>query len=239
MRRRFTTDEFEREQTDSAAVWMISFSDLLTVLLAMFVMRFSMSTFNPETLKKVLPSKEIKEQPEVVPTISPSAALVETLRPLADAAPTSTEAVPTQLDDRIVVEEMTSGALLSLGGDTFQPGSRELSPSAMGRIQAIASVLHNSAGHFEIAGHSDDIPIHTALYPSNWELSAARAIEVALVLMRSGIPGERISAVGYAETKPRAANDTPEGRQKNRRVEIMIKLDASVAPMENPEKGLS
>ena len=224
MSRRRSQYNYDKEQSDSAAVWMISFSDLLTVLLAMFVMRFSMSTFKPEVLQKVLPTKEAREIVEAVPTVSPSAKLVEELKPVADAAPSTPVMLGSEMDDRIVVEESKTGALLSLGGDTFQPGSRELSPSVIGRIEVIAGILKATGGAFEIAGHSDDIPIHTPLYPSNWELSTARAIEVALILMRAGIPGDRISAVGYAETKPRASNETVEGRQRNRRVEIAVRL---------------
>lgn len=212
-------ENLDEDESDSAAVWMISFSDLLTVLLAMFVMRFSMSTFKPHALDKVLPNSAVEEQPAK----ASSAALVEALAPaLGTRLPLSTPD-KIQFEDQIEIEAVKEGALISLGGDTFQPGSRELSPIVQEKIRQIGEVLRSADYEVIVAGHSDDIPIHTEIYASNWELSAARAIEVAEILMPMGVVGSRISAVGYADTKPLVANDSPEGRQRNRRVEILIR----------------
>lgn len=220
-------NDIDTQRTESEAVWMVSFSDLLTVLLAMFVMRFSMTTFNPDTLKKVLPGEEVQAPQE----LSPSQKLIETLEPLLDSPSSSTMDQALDLDTSIVVEPKGEGALISLGGDTFQPGSRELSPEIILKIERVAEALLASDVSITIAGHTDNIPIHTSLYPSNWELSAARAIEVAELMQRIGIPGDRLSAVGYADTKPRADNETPEGRRQNRRVEILAReFPAPTAP---------
>lgn len=219
MRRRVDDSTWEREQSDSATVWMISFSDLLTVLLAMFVMRFSMSTFNPDALEKVLPQSAVQAQP----MRESSAALVEALAPaFGTPLPMSTSG-RLQFEDQIEMRALEEGALILLGGDTFQSGSRVLSPSVQDKIRQLGEVLRSADYEVVVAGHSDDAPIHTELYASNWELSAARAIEVAQVLMPMGVAGSRISAVGYADTKPAASNETPEGRQQNRRVEILIR----------------
>jgi len=75
-----------------------------------------------------------------------------------------------------------------------------------------------------VEGHTDNLPIHTERFHSNWELSAARAISVIKYLHQNGIPQERLSALGYGEYRPVAPNDTPEHRSLNRRIEILIKV---------------
>jgi chemotaxis protein MotB len=232
---RLLRGRFEPDEPSNAAtgVWMVSFSDLLTVLLAMFVMRFSMSTFNPDALEKVFPDTQVIEAPEK----SAAEVLVESLAPVVEGS--SREPLPLgELEARhdITVEARGNGALIRLGGETFEPASRILSIAARDTLFRVGEFLRASDYLISVAGHTDDIPISTTVYPSNWELSAARAIEVAEIFLRVGIPGERISAVGYAETKPVADNATPEGRQQNRRVEIFVAPPAQSdgAPSEAP-----
>lgn len=216
LRRRFEPNE---SSNDAAGVWMVSFSDLLTVLLAMFVMRFSMSTFNPDALEKVFPDT----QQTATSQKSAAETLVDSLSPIVEG--NSRETLPLgELAARedIAVEARGNGALIRLGGETFEPASRILSIAARDTLLRVGEILLSSDYIVSVAGHTDDIPISTTVYPSNWELSAARAIEVAEIFLRVGVPGERISAVGYAETKPVADNATPEGRQQNRRVEIFV-----------------
>jgi chemotaxis protein MotB len=75
----------------------------------------------------------------------------------------------------------------------------------------------------QVEGHTDNIPIHTAKFPSNWELSTMRAVNILRYLLQNGIPPERLSAIGFAEYRPAADIDTLEGRQKNRRIEILFR----------------
>ena len=75
---------------------------------------------------------------------------------------------------------------------------------------------------FQIAGHTDNKPIKSARFPSNWELSTARGVAVTRFLAANGVPETRLSAAGYADTQPVASNDTPEGRAQNRRIEIVL-----------------
>jgi chemotaxis protein MotB len=74
-----------------------------------------------------------------------------------------------------------------------------------------------------VEGHTDNLPIHTEKYPSNWELATMRAINILRYFQQQGIPPARLSAIGFADYRPAAGNDTPEGRQKNRRIEILFK----------------
>ena len=89
----------------------------------------------------------------------------------------------------------------------------------------VASVLSKLAYQVKIKGHTDSSPISSSQYPSNWELSSARASTVVRILVDNGVPPRYISAEGYAHYHPVATNDTPQGRARNRRVEIVYERD--------------
>jgi chemotaxis protein MotB len=98
-----------------------------------------------------------------------------------------------------------------------------LLPGAAEKIKRIAAVLMQYGLDMRVEGHSDDVPIHNAKFNSNWDLSTARAMAVAMMLLNeSGVDPKRMSIAGYAEFHPAASNDTPEGRKANRRVDIVI-----------------
>lgn len=104
----------------------------------------------------------------------------------------------------------------------FESGSARLLPAGRAYIEALAIPLSRLRNRIEVQGHTDNVPINTATYPSNWELSAGRAGSVIRYLQQLGIPAERLQAAGYADTKPVATNETRQGRAQNRRVEILV-----------------
>lgn len=105
----------------------------------------------------------------------------------------------------------------------FDSGRADLKAEGVTALTEVAQILQTIEGRdFQIAGHTDNIPIKSRKYPSNWALSTARAVTVAGTLAAQGVPTGRLSAAGYAETQPVATNDTPEGRQQNRRIEIVL-----------------
>lgn len=105
----------------------------------------------------------------------------------------------------------------------FDSGRADLKAEGQAALTEVASVLASIADRdFQIAGHTDNIPIKSAKFPSNWHLSSSRALTVAIFLSDHGVPPVRLSAAGYADTQPAASNDTPEGRQQNRRIEIVL-----------------
>ncbi|MGE5482517.1 MAG: flagellar motor protein MotB [Bacteroidota bacterium] len=104
----------------------------------------------------------------------------------------------------------------------FASARAELEPDAQRFLQQLAPVLMGIPNAIQIRGHTDDQPIRTAEFPSNWELSLARAVNVLRFLAEHGVAGQRLSAAGFGPTQPVAGNDTPEGRARNRRVEIVI-----------------
>jgi len=117
------------------------------------------------------------------------------------------------------------GVTLRLPGKIlFDLGKAELKEEAKKILDEIIPVLKSYTYPVRVEGHTDNLPIHTERFPSNWELSSARAISVVRYLERKGLQRDLLSAVGYGEYRPLFPNDTPEHRAKNRRVEIKIIL---------------
>jgi len=110
----------------------------------------------------------------------------------------------------------------------FAPGDAQLGPSAVASLQAVARVLAGAEYPITVEGHTDNDPIKTAVFPSNWELSVVRASSVVRLFQGNGVAPSRLTATGYGEQRPVAPNDTPEGRSRNRRVTLTI--DALVGP---------
>jgi chemotaxis protein MotB len=119
----------------------------------------------------------------------------------------------------------------------FSSGDATLSGPGKTLINKLADRLKSGAYPISVQGHTDDRPIHTLQYPSNWELSAARAASVVLQLISQGVQPGRLSAVGYADTHPIAPNTTPTGRAENRRVDLELQLPAQAASATRPTTG--
>lgn len=136
------------------------------------------------------------------------------------------------IDGRMVVELATD--------ILFGPGSATLSRDGRKAVAEVAEVLASIEDReYQVAGHTDDVPISNAAFPSNWHLGSARAIAVVQVLVDSGLPGERVSAASFAEYEPADTNRTKEGRANNRRIEIIIVPDLSMMPGYDELQALS
>ena len=114
--------------------------------------------------------------------------------------------------------------ILELSNDVlFDSGRTDLKDVGKKTLAEVAQILRTMPDRrFQVAGHTDDVKIQTARFPSNWELSTARAVEVVKLLIESGMDERNLSAAGYGEFAPVAPNDSPEGRAKNRRIEITL-----------------
>jgi chemotaxis protein MotB len=112
--------------------------------------------------------------------------------------------------------ELSDNILFDSGDDALKAEGRD----ALAQIAQILQTIPDR--QFQVAGHTDNIPIRRGRFQSNWELSATRAVNVARFLIEQGMSAERLSAAGYAETQPVAENETPEGRAQNRRIEIVL-----------------
>lgn len=133
-----------------------------------------------------------------------------------------------QLSVRIVRNRM----VVELKEDIlFDSGRADLKSGGKEALQQVAAVLQTIDNRdFQIAGHTDDVPIKSSRFPSNWHLSTARAVTVTRFLEHNGVSRNRLSAAGYAETQPVASNDTPEGRAQNRRIEIVLQPNLDELP---------
>ncbi len=113
----------------------------------------------------------------------------------------------------------------------FASGSAKLKKDGVRVLAELGPVLASIKERmFQVGGHTDNKPIRTKRFPSNWELSGARAIDVTQLLIEYGVPGTRISAAAYAATQPVASNDTKEGRALNRRIEIALQPNLDELP---------
>ena len=125
------------------------------------------------------------------------------------------ELVSVTQTDRGIEVEMKSRML-------FPSGSARMSRDALIALRAVANIVKPLENSINVEGHTDNVPIRTVTFPSNWELSAARAASVVHLFTRLGVDAKRMSAIGYGEYQPLADNDSEEGRQKNRRVAVII-----------------
>ncbi|HEY0466801.1 MAG TPA: OmpA family protein, partial [Polyangiaceae bacterium] len=119
----------------------------------------------------------------------------------------------------------------------FDSGRTELKPAGKDALVSVAQVLKTiEKRHLQVAGHTDNVPIQNAAFASNWELSCARALAVVRFLIAQGVAPDLLSAAGYGQFDPAAGNDTPAGRQSNRRTEIVLQpnIDEFVAVPEAP-----
>jgi len=108
----------------------------------------------------------------------------------------------------------------------FPSGQAVLTPRGRGVVESLLDVLASFDGQISVEGHTDSVPISTVRFPSNWELSSARAIAVVRHLERQGFNISRMRAVGYADTQPMEPNTTADGRAANRRVELLLRQQA-------------
>jgi len=124
----------------------------------------------------------------------------------------------------IAIQQLRDGLRLDLQEDVlFASGSADVNARGQAVLGKVAGRVKSVPHRVEVGGHTDDVPIHTARFASNWELASARATGVVRILARQGVGPTRLSAVSFGEFAPVADNGTPQGRARNRRIEITLK----------------
>lgn len=217
--------------------WLFGYADIVTLLLACFASLYAAGIAPAATPAAAAVQEQSSEPTDAaVPTtdvVEPAVA--------EPAEPVSLElAFESLLGDTVALPgtEMTTsarGLVISLPeAGSFPAGRAELSPSAIAAMYALAARLRDVPNLIRVEGHTDDVPIATAQFASNWDLSAARATRVVEFLIEEGeIDPMRLAAAGYAEFRPRLPNTTAEQRARNRRVDIVV-LDPDSAGVEEP-----
>ena len=131
--------------------------------------------------------------------------------------------LPEGVKDSITVKQTERGLVITLAETLlFESGGTRLSTDAKSAIAQVASILQELPNHVRVEGHTDSSPSSGGPHPTNWHLSAARAVEVLLELSRGGVPGHRLSAAGFGDQRPLVSNSTNEGRGINRRVDLVV-----------------
>ncbi|MBE3587698.1 MAG: flagellar motor protein MotB [Thermoanaerobacteraceae bacterium] len=220
--------------------WLITYADMITLLLIFFIVMYSLSQIDikkfrylAESLSKAMGGGGVILEnmgPSVVPGISGTQQEVPRediadQREMENIRQELLRQIQQQgLAARVTATSEERGIVVSFQEEVlFKRGSAELTEGARQTIISIAPVLLKTPNYIRIEGHTCDLPIHTPQYPSNWELSTARALTVVQELINQAhFPPQRLSAVGYGEYRPRVPNDSEEHRQLNRRVDVVI-----------------
>lgn len=205
--------------------WLVSYADLVTLLLALFVVLYAAADRDRAREVAAAVSQQFGTVPAggdgVLPGASqiiPGDSLAGERRKLESAFATN-DALRTRA--RLNVTER--GLIVSLAeAGFFAEGESEVRTDALPVLEALVASLADSTALMRIEGHTDATPIATARYPSNWELSAARASAVLAYFAARGHLASRLSVAGYAGERPVADNSTPEGRALNRRVDLVV-----------------
>jgi chemotaxis protein MotB len=141
-------------------------------------------------------------------------------------------------DGQVKVTQSNRGISVEINASVlFASGQAQLRTESGRALQQVARVLATTEQGIQVEGYSDDAPISTSQYPSNWELSAARASSVVRLFIDNGVAEPRLSVIGYGPNRPVASNDTPEGRARNRRVTVMISAETSGSVVDIPLDG--
>ena len=213
--------------------WLLTYADLITLLLAFFIVMYSMSKVDAkkfgamsqalQTILRGKGSSVLKGEASLKGIEDGGGALkIGDLKLLQVKIKKMAKdmglegKIDATMDDRGLVIHVSESAF-------FDQGSAELKPEAAKVLDGIAGLLKDIPNHVRIEGHTDNKPIKTERYPSNWELSVNRAtVCVRFLIERHEFPPERISALGYGEYRPIASNTDDTGRAKNRRVDIVV-----------------
>ncbi len=235
--------------------WMVTYTDLVTLLLTLFVILIAMSTFEKPGGPLTEPVEVPKvEEPDPLPPLESIVEFPKVGQDTVDVAkfepaPPQEELVVTRWADRVEALLRNYLAVMDPAGDIkiqqngdavvvqlrdqllFESASAELDALGRTNIGKVTPVLRYLEVPVVVEGHTDSRPIRSGLYPSNWELSAARAAAVVRALIDEHIPPTRLRAVGYADTRPKATNDTEAGRAENRRVALVLRVNEADADM--------
>ncbi|OJZ17418.1 MAG: flagellar motor protein MotD [Thiobacillus sp. 65-29] len=234
-RRRLRSDHENHDR------WLISYADFITLLFAFFVVMYAVSAVNEQKYRVVAESLggafgkvTVGGQAPLAPPAGPATHAVAPpeRNPLVQEEAAYMNEVASGLLDvlgplvkegKVRITQGRRGVSIEINANVlFQPGKAELEPGSLEVLRAVAGRLRDEPFNLEITGHTDLLPISNSSFASNWELSAVRATSVVRHLAANGIASERMQAIGREATRPVAPNNTPEGRARNRRVELMI-----------------
>jgi chemotaxis protein MotB len=258
--------EEEHEEHENEERWLVSFADMMTLMFALFMVLFSISSVNTskfESLKKSLEQsfnakllsggakimetgdteEAERSSPEPpLPSLLPAQAVSQSFSDskAKDAAAAAkaeedafaalkrridAEAAKLGLSDKVRTQVRGRGLVIRLltDGVLFASGEAELQPAADSILNPLGRLIRTERSHpVSVEGYTDNVPIRSSQFPTNWELSGARASRVVRHFIADGVPIDRLSATQYAQQHPIASNASEQGRSRNRRVEVVL-----------------
>ncbi len=249
------------EEHDNHERWMVSYADFITLLFAFFVVMYALSSVNEGKYRVLSESMSTAFRNVQINTSTPTPTVVLPPIPIPKKPPPANNSkeqevtkqqrrekmrsvandilkvmAPLVEQGKVRVVETSRGVTVEINDSVlFSPGQAQLQPALAKAMRSIAEVLAPTEFPITIEGHTDNVPINTPQFPSNWELSAVRATTVQRLFADAGVAPERLTAIGYADTRPVEPNLLADGRARNRRVSILI--DSNV-PEAGTEVGL-
>jgi chemotaxis protein MotB len=256
------------EEHENHERWLVSYADFITLLFAFFVVMYSLSSINEgkyrvlsDSIVQAFRSVSINSEgnqvvlPPIVPVAMPlpTRAQSSPARTLEEEAKRAAELdrakvmedeirralAPLERDGQVTVGQGAHGLSVEINAKAlFASGDATLGQSALGPLQAVAQVVAAADFPIIVEGHTDTTPISTYRFPSNWELSAARASSVVRMFVEAGVVPGRLTAAGYGDQRPVASNDSEAGRSRNRRVKILMESMSSPVEERQPAPSL-
>lgn len=208
------------EEQENHDRWLVSYADFITLMFTFFVALYALSSLDQGKAQKFTSS--LKQAFKVIDDPIPmhdtrSKEAVELLRGIISQT------------SGITVKEEARGIVLTFSdGVLFASGSAEVKKEILPLLKNLTGELNKIQGHIVVEGHTDNVPISSSRYPSNWELSAARAGSVVGFFVSAGMNPDKFTVAGYAEYRGIESNATEEGRAKNRRVEIVVQNNKAI-----------
>ncbi|WP_259454671.1 flagellar motor protein MotB [Legionella taurinensis] len=224
--------------------WMVSYADFITLLFAFFVVMYAISSVNvskykalSEGMNSAFNSKGVDRAPVQFSTNSKEGKALLEMKGSESEQFNALEKSLSELQDPDMNIHSDNGwvELDIKAGALFDSGSADLKPAGIVKLMKIAEIIKKVPYPIALEGYTDNVPINTPQFPSNWELSTARAAALARVLTIYGVDPSKITVTGYGEQYPVADNTTEDGRAKNRRVNLIIAKNKTVPRFLNPD----
>lgn len=225
----------QQHEEEGGEAWLLPYSDLMTLLLAVFIVLFAVSQIDKEKAQQMSDAFTDSMMTESYSAAKESSQEKTQTDSTADSESElqQMEKLKAELDAKLKSENLSAsvktgidkrGLVITLSNAIFfDPGSAEIKQENEKTLLEIANMVNVMNNYIRIEGHTDDIPMNSDLYRSNWDLSAARAANVVrLFTTKTNISPDRLIAVGYGEYRPVADNSTEAGRAKNRRIDIIV-----------------
>jgi chemotaxis protein MotB len=220
-------DEYEESpfhESSEKDRYLITYADLITLLLGLFILLYTASNLDIQKYEKMLSAfgNVFGTEPAKIKIDAIPDKVIST--PLDKLKNDITQLIAESDTKSIRMEENERGITIHILEDiVFPSGSADLKSTSKIVLKRVADIIKKLPNDIRVEGHTDNIPINSSVFPSNWHLSVARALNTAYYLIKEeGVNPDKVSIVGYAEYKPIESNDTPYGRASNRRVDIVI-----------------